>query len=60
MQQADISAVMRGWALGFAAFAAVSFLPGGKNGYLIGTLLLIVGGVLAVIAKNSNKEVSSR
>lgn len=60
MQQADISAVMRGWALGFAAFAAVSFLPGGKNGYLIGTLLLIVGGVLAVIAKNSNKEVSAR
>ena len=55
-----LTAVMGGWTLGFALFAAVSFLPGGKNGYLIGILLLIVGGVLAVIAKNSNEEVSAR
>jgi len=55
-----VTAVMGGWTLGFALFAAVSFLPGGKNGYFIGILLLIVGGVLAVIAKKLNKEVSAR
>jgi hypothetical protein len=55
-----ITAVMGGWTLGFALFAAVSLLPGGRNGYLVGVLLLIIGGVLAVIAKNSNKEVSAR
>jgi len=55
-----VTAVMGGWTLGFAAFTAVSLLPGGGNGYLIGVLLIIVGGVLAVIAKNSNKEVSAR
>ena len=30
-----VTAVMGGWTLGFALFAAVSFLPGGKNGYLV-------------------------
>lgn len=55
-----LTTLMRGWTLGFALFAAVSFLPGGKNGYFIGILLLIVGGVLAVIAKKLNKEVSAR
>ncbi len=55
-----VTAVMGGWTLGFALFAAVSFLPGGKNGYLVGILLLIVGSILAVIAKNSDKEVSAR
>ena len=55
-----VTAVMGGWTLGFALFAAVSFLPGGRNGYLMGILLLIVGGILAVISKNSNKEVSAR
>jgi len=55
-----VTAVMGGWTLGFAAFTAVSLLPGGGNGYLIGVLLLIVGGILAIISKNLNKEVSAR
>jgi len=52
-----VTAVMSGWTLGFALFAVINFLPGGKNGYLIGILLLIVGGISAVIVKNSKKEV---
>lgn len=52
-----VTAVMGGWTLGFALFAVINFLPGGKNGYLIGILLLIVGGISAVIVKNSKKEV---
>jgi uncharacterized Zn finger protein (UPF0148 family) len=55
-----LTTFMGGWTLGFAVFAAVSLLPGGRNGYFIGILLLIAGGVLTARGRNSNKEVSAR
>lgn len=55
-----LTTIMGGWTLGFVVFAAVSLLPGGKNGYFIGILLLIAGGVLTARGRNSNKEVSAR
>jgi len=48
---------MRGWTLGFALFAALSFLPGGGNGYVLGILLLLAGGLVTVVNKNK-KEAS--
>ena len=55
-----VTTIMGGWTLGFAVFAAVSLLPGGRNGYFIGILMLIAGGVLTARGRNSNKEVSAR
>jgi hypothetical protein len=52
-----VTALMSGWTLGFAAFTAVSLLPGGGNGYLLGLLLLIAGIILLAVGKNK-KEVS--
>lgn len=52
-----VTALMSGWTLGFAAFTAVSLLPGGGNGYLLGLLLLIAGRILLAVGKNK-KEVS--
>lgn len=54
-----VTAVMGGWTLGFALFAAASLLPGGRNGYLLGILLLIAGGVLTIVGK-SKKEVAAK
>ena len=51
-----VTVLMSGWTLGFALFAAISFLPGGKNGILVGILLLITGGIMMAVNK-SKKEV---
>ncbi|MEL7568275.1 MAG: zinc ribbon domain-containing protein [Dehalobacterium sp.] len=52
-----LTTLMRGWTLGFALFAAISFLPGGGNGYVLGILLLLAGGLVTVVNKNK-KEAS--
>jgi len=52
-----LTTLMRGWTLGFALFAALSFLPGGGNGYVLGILLLLAGGLVTVVNKNK-KEAS--
>jgi hypothetical protein len=49
---------MRGWTLGFALFAAISFLPGGNNGYVLGALLLLAGEIVAILNRNK-KEVTT-
>lgn len=54
-----VTTIRRGWTLGFALFAAASLLPGGRNGYLLGILLLIAGGVLTIVGK-SKKEVAAK
>ncbi|MDD4146017.1 MAG: hypothetical protein PHS83_02790 [Clostridia bacterium] len=54
-----VKVVMGGWALGFALFAAVSLLPGGSNGYILGVLLVIAGGGL-IIAGRNKKEVAAQ
>jgi hypothetical protein len=54
-----LTTLMRGWTLGFALFAVVSLLPGRRNGYLLGILLLIAGGILTVTGRNK-KEVSAQ
>jgi hypothetical protein len=53
-----IITLMRGWTLGFALFAVISFLPGGGNGYVLGILLLLAAGIVAVVGKNK-KEVTA-
>jgi len=53
-----IITLMRGWTLGFALFAVVSFLPGRGNGYVLGILLLLAAGIVAVVGKNK-KEVTA-
>ncbi len=50
-----ITIVMGGWALGFILFAAISLLPGLRNGYWLGILLIIVGGILIVANKNEKE-----
>lgn len=45
------AALMGGWTLGFALFAAMSALPGSRGGYWLGLPLLIVGAVLTVVWK---------
>ena len=50
-----LTTFMRGWTLGFALFAALSFLPGAGNGYVLGILLLIVGGIVAVVNRNKRR-----
>lgn len=50
--KASVTSIMGGWTMGFALFAIVSILPGGRNGYLFGILLLIVGAILAIVNKN--------
>jgi len=60
LPKANSAAVMEligGWTLGFAVFAAVSLLPGGGNGYVLGILLLIAGGMLLAVGRNK-KEVT--
>lgn len=47
-----ITTIMGGWTLGFALFAVVSLLPGGRNGYLLGILLLVVGSILVITGRN--------
>jgi hypothetical protein len=54
-----VTALMGGWTLGFALFAAISFLPGGKNGILAGILLLIIGGIMMAVNKGK-KEVAAK
>jgi len=54
-----ITGVMAGWTLGFVLFAAVSLLPGGGNGYILGILLVIVSGALTIAGKGP-KEVSAK
>jgi len=56
---AAVTALMSGWTLGFALFAAVSLIPGGKNGILAGILLLFAGGIVLIINK-SKQEVTPR
>jgi hypothetical protein len=46
---------MGGWTLGFTLFAAVSFLPGGGNGYVLGILLLLAGGIVTVVGRNKKE-----
>lgn len=55
----SIAPIMGGWALGFFVFTAISFLPGGKNGYFIGFLLLVIGAILEITNKNK-KEVATK
>jgi hypothetical protein len=50
-----LTTLMRGWTLGFALFAAVSFLPGGGNGYVLGILLLLAGGIVTVVGRNKKE-----
>lgn len=54
-KNATINTLMQGWTLGFALFAAASFIPGGSNGYLLGILLLIVGSVAIITSKNKKE-----
>jgi hypothetical protein len=51
-----ITTVMGGWTLGFAVFAAISFLPGLRNGYWFGIVLLVVGGIWIAANKNKKEE----
>ncbi|MDD2212602.1 MAG: zinc ribbon domain-containing protein [Clostridia bacterium] len=55
----SVTAVMGGWMLGFALFAAVSLLSGGSNGYILGVLLVFIGGGLMIAGRN-NKEVAAQ
>ena len=55
----SITSIMGGWALGFVVFTAISFLPGGKNGYSIGFLLLIIG-VIKEMTNKYKKEVATK
>lgn len=54
-KDATITAIMGGWTLGFAVFAAVSLLPGGGNGYWSGLLLVVAGVILLVVNKNKKE-----
>ncbi|AGA68385.1 hypothetical protein Desdi_0862 [Desulfitobacterium dichloroeliminans LMG P-21439] len=54
-KNATITIFMRGWTLGFALFAAISFLPGGGNGYVLGILLLLAGGIVTVVSRNKKE-----
>ena len=54
----NVTGVMGGWTLGFALFAAVSILPGGKNGYVLGILLILAGSIFTVVGRNK-KEVTA-
>jgi hypothetical protein len=47
-----VTAVMSGWALGFAMFMVASLVPGRYNGYVFGLLLLIAGGIFLAVVKN--------
>lgn len=49
-KDAAITAIMGGWALGFALFAVVSFLPGGFNGYIAGAAALIAGAIMMMLS----------
>ena len=53
---ANTTFIMQGWALGFALFVPVSFVTGGKNGFILGIPLIIAGIILAITAKK-NQEV---
>jgi hypothetical protein len=57
-QNTTVTTLMRGWALGFALFAVISFLPGGGNGYVLGSMLLVIGVILVLVNKNK-KEVTA-
>jgi hypothetical protein len=57
-ENAFLTAVMGGWASGFALFIIVSFLPGDLNGYLVGILLLIAGGVIRFAQKSEKGAIS--
>lgn len=57
-EDGSLSSIMGGWTLGFAVFAVVSLLPGGKNGYLIGFLLLVIGVILEITNKNKKEVVT--
>lgn len=54
-QNATLTTLMRGWTLGFSLFVAISFLPGGGNGYVLGILLLIAGGIVIVVGRNKKE-----
>lgn len=54
-----ITKLMGGWTIGFALFAVISILPGGRNGYLLGILMLIVCGIMTIVGKNK-KEVTAK
>jgi hypothetical protein len=53
-----LTTLMGGWTMGFALFAAISFLPGGNNGYVLGALLLLAGEIVAILNRNK-KEVTT-
>lgn len=57
-KNATIITLMGGWTLGFALFAVISFLPGGGNGYVLGILFLLAGGIVTVVGRNK-KEVTA-
>ena len=53
----EVATVMGGWTLGFALFAAVSLLPGGRNGYILGVILLLAAVMTRFMGgKNSGKD----
>ena len=53
-----LTTLMRGWTLGFALFIIVSLLPGDLNGYFVGILLLIAGGVIRFVKKSEKGAIS--
>ncbi len=58
-QRGNIPFLMQGWALGFAVFIAVCFLPGGSNGYFTGILLLFASAIIQAV-NNRKVEVVSK
>lgn len=58
-KDASITPIMGGWALGFLVFTLISLLPGGKSGYFIGILLLVIG-LIAEKTNNNKKEVATK
>lgn len=62
-QNTMITMLMRGGTLGFALFAVISFLPGVRNGYIFGMMLLLAALILKFISGQSsekNKEVGAQ
>jgi hypothetical protein len=41
--------------LGFAIFTVVSFLPGLRNGYWLGIMLMVAGEILLAVSKNKKE-----
>ena len=54
----NLTTLMRGWTLGFALFIIVSLLPGDLNGYIVGILLLVAGGVMRFTKKSEKGAIS--